>query len=100
MLASDGGAPAPRRPAARSSGLLASDGGAPAPRRPAARSSGLLAPDGGAPAPRRPAARTASWGEVRKGGNASPELVGVLLESACRLRAHPEPRRPDLARVN
>src|SRR5207245_2092808 len=50
---------APRRPAARSSGLLASDGGAPAPRRPAARSSGLLASDGGAPAPRRPAARTA-----------------------------------------
>src|SRR5262249_9575768 len=39
-LASDGGAPAPRRPAARSPGSLASDGGAPAPRRPAARSPG------------------------------------------------------------
>src|SRR6266498_4031932 len=70
LLASDGGAPAPRRPAARISGLLASDGGAPAPRRPAARISGLLASDGGAPAPRRPAARTAFWGEVRKGGGA------------------------------
>src|SRR6266436_4021528 len=136
LLASDGGAPAPRRPAARSSDcsprtagpqprdvlrlvlqiarlgrrgpspatscgsffrLLASDGGAPAPRRPAARSSDcsprtagpqprdvlrlvlqiarlgrrgpspatscgsffrLLASDGGAPAPRRPAARS------------------------------------------
>jgi len=37
-LASDGGAPAPRRPAARKTDVaLASDGGAPAPRRPAAR---------------------------------------------------------------
>src|SRR6266850_702327 len=59
-LASDGGAPAPRRPAARTTVLrLASDGGAPAPRRPAARTTVLrLASDGGAPAPRRPAART------------------------------------------
>src|SRR6266540_3558309 len=68
LLASDGGAPAPRRPAARIFGLLASDGGAPAPRRPAAGIFGLLASDGGAPAPRRPAARTASWGRPRKGG--------------------------------
>src|SRR5205823_1193864 len=62
-LASDGGAPAPRRPAARPAGLsLASDGGAPAPRRPAARPAGLsLASDGGAPAPRRPAARSAEY---------------------------------------
>src|SRR6266511_3626299 len=64
-LASAGGAPAPRRPAARVSGSLASDGGAPAPRRPAARVSGSLASDGGAPAPRRPAARTAT--ESRSG---------------------------------
>src|SRR5882762_680042 len=61
-LASDGGAPAPRRPAARTTVVLrlASDGGAPAPRRPAARTTVVLrlASDGGAPAPRRPAART------------------------------------------
>ncbi len=47
---------------------LAWDGGAPAPRRPAARVSGSLASDGGAPAPRRPAARTATGsrsGEAR-----------------------------------
>ena len=56
-LASDGGAPAPRRPAARPTSPLASDGGAPAPRRPAARPTSPLASDGGAPAPRRPAAR-------------------------------------------
>src|SRR5262249_46393271 len=62
LLASDGGAPAPRRLAARTtSPLLASDGGAPAPRRLAARTtSPLLASDGGAPAPRRLAARTTS----------------------------------------
>src|SRR5689334_7447626 len=37
----------------------ASAGGAPAPRRPAARTSSRVAPrPGGAPAPRRPAART------------------------------------------
>src|SRR5712692_7953897 len=89
MLASDGGAPAPRRPAARISGLLASDGGTPAPRRPAARISGLLASDGGTPAPRRPAARTASWGEASEGGQSPPpsflvplalvvDLLGVL----------------------
>src|SRR5437867_4686328 len=41
--------------------------GAPAPRRPAARISGLLASDGGAPAPRRPPARTTSWGEASEG---------------------------------
>src|SRR6266540_2795855 len=64
-LASAGGAPAPRRPAARVSGSLASAGGAPAPRRPAARVSGSLASAGGAPAPRRPAARTAT--ESRSG---------------------------------
>src|SRR6266511_841089 len=44
---------------------LASAGGAPAPRRPAARVSGSLASAGGAPAPRRPAARTAT--ESRSG---------------------------------
>src|SRR2546425_951118 len=68
LLASDGGSPAPRCPAARISGLLPSDGGAPAPRRPAARLSGLLASDGGAPAPRRPAARTAGLGGGFGGG--------------------------------
>src|SRR5206468_1558994 len=58
--------------------MLASDGGAPAPRRPAGRISGMLASDGGAPAPRRPAARTASWGEVRKGGEAHLRGAGSL----------------------
>src|SRR5881392_2633301 len=38
----------------------------------------MLASDGGAPAPRRPAARTASWGEVRKGGEAHLRGAGTL----------------------
>src|SRR5437762_11986633 len=58
--ASAGGAPAPRRPAARTPSIdrRASAGGAPAPRRPAARTPSIdrRASAGGAPAPRRPAA--------------------------------------------
>src|SRR5213592_1232187 len=50
FLSSDGGAPAPRRPPARTIRILASDGGAPAPRRPLARTIRILASDGGAPA--------------------------------------------------
>src|SRR5438094_1987256 len=59
-LASHGGAPAPRRAAARTTYIgLASHGGAPAPRRAAARTTYIgLASHGGAPAPRRAAART------------------------------------------
>src|SRR5438067_9167908 len=62
MRASAGGAPAPRRPAARTAlRMRASAGGAPAPRRPAARTAlRMRASAGGAPAPRRPAARTTS----------------------------------------
>src|SRR5215468_3451972 len=56
--ASAGGAPAPRRPAARTIDRRVSAGGAPAPRRPAARTIDRRASAGGAPAPRRPAART------------------------------------------
>src|SRR6266540_1207750 len=116
MLASDGGAPAPRRPAAQFSGcsprtagpqprdvlrlsspdarlgrrgpspatscgsvlrMLASDGGAPAPRRPAAQFLWMLASDGpGAPAPRRPAAHTASLGGgFGRGAKPPPSLT-------------------------
>src|SRR5439155_23812777 len=64
--ASAGGAPAPRRPAARTPTLSsrASASGGPAPRRPAARTPTLSsrASAGGAPAPRRPAARTPTDG--------------------------------------
>src|SRR5713101_1992150 len=58
MFASDGGAPAPRRPPAHPTTLFASDGGAPAPRRPPAHPTTLFASDGGAPAPRRPPAHS------------------------------------------
>src|SRR6266508_4043446 len=81
-LASAGGAPAPRRPAARVSGSLASAGGAPAPRRPAARVSGSLASAGGAPAPRRPAARVsgslASAGGARAPRRPAARVSGSL----------------------
>src|SRR6266404_3104099 len=47
-LASHGGAPAPRRAAARTTHRLASHGGAPAPRRAAARTTHRVTPQGGA----------------------------------------------------
>src|SRR5215471_18029024 len=90
MLASNGGAPAPRRPAARTAHLmLASNGGAPAPRRPAARTAHLmLASNGGAPAPRRPEARGthyASSGMTQRG--ARPAATRWMLSKPLRKRA-------------
>src|SRR5437867_10102923 len=80
MLASDGGAPAPRRPAAQFSGCAPRTAGAPAPRRPAAQFSGC-SPRTAGPQPRDVLRLTLRlWGEgSEKGGEAPSEFDGMAI---------------------